>query len=158
MPKSISLMSPSFRIITFSGLTSRWMTPSECAWASARQTSTAISAATSENPSGAPVQELLERLPVDELGDDVRARRPEPRVVEDLQDVLVAQLGHRLRLAFEARLRLGLAGQVLVEDLDRHLALQGLVLRAIHDRHATLAHLFDELIPFGNAGLLHPSP
>ena len=82
----------------------------------------------------------------------------EPRVVEDLEDVLVAELGHGLRLAFEARLRLGLTGQVLVEDLDRHLALQGLVLRAIHDRHTTLTHLFDERVTLGNAGLLHPSP
>ena len=69
----------------------------------------------------------------------------------------MAELGHGLRLAFEARLRLGLTGQVLVEDLDRHLALQGLVLRAIHDRHTTLTHLFDERVPLGNAGLLHPS-
>ena len=82
----------------------------------------------------------------------------DPRVVEDLQDVLVAQLGHRLRLALEARLRFGLAGEVLVQDLDRDLALESLVLRAIHDRHATLAHLFDELVPIGNPGLLHPSP
>ncbi len=47
IPKSISLMRPSFRIITFSGFTSRWMTPRPCAWPSARQTSTQISAAIS---------------------------------------------------------------------------------------------------------------
>ena len=67
--------------------------------------------------------------------------RVEARVVEDLQDVLVAQLGDRLRLALEARLRLGLGREVLVEDLDRDLALQRLVVRAIHDRHTALAHL-----------------
>ena len=54
--------------------------------------------------------------------------------------------------------RMTVTGQVLVQDLDGHLALQGLVLRAIHDRHTTLTHLFDERVPFGNAGLLHPSP
>ncbi len=70
----------------------------------------------------------------------------------------MAQLRHGLRLPFEAGLRIGLAGQVLVEDLDRHLALQGLVMRAIHDRHTTLTHLFDERVTLGNAGLLHPSP
>ena len=70
----------------------------------------------------------------------------------------MAQLGHRLRLALEARLRFGLGGEVLVQHLDRDLALQRLVLRAIDDRHAALAHLFDEPVPLRNLGLLHPSP
>ena len=49
MPKSISLMRPSVRTMTFSGFTSRWRTPTPCAWPSALHTSTQIIAATSGN-------------------------------------------------------------------------------------------------------------
>ncbi len=52
IPKSISLMAPSERIITFSGLTSRWMTPNWCACSSACATSEAIMAAISGSGSG----------------------------------------------------------------------------------------------------------
>jgi hypothetical protein len=103
-------------------------------------------------------QELLQRLAVDELRDDVRARRLGARVVEDLQDVLVTQLRDGLRLALQARLRFVVGGQVLVQQLDRDLTLERLVLGAIDDRHTTLSHLFDELVPLRYAGLLHPSP
>jgi len=109
-------------------------------------------------PDGPRAEELLQRLPVDELGDDVRARRAGPRVVEDFEDVLVPQLRHRLRLALEAGLGFRLSREVLVQNFDGNLTLQRLVLRAIDDRHTTLAHLFDESIAIGNPGLLHPSP
>ena len=46
-------------------------------------------------------QELLERLSVDELGDDVRRRGILARIVEDLQDSVVVQLGDGAGLAFE---------------------------------------------------------
>ena len=157
-PKSISFSMPSLRTMTFSGLTSRWMMPSEWACTSAPPISMAISAATS-GAGGLPVgHELLERLPVDELGDDVRGRRFVARVVEDLHDVVVVQLGHRLGLALEARLRLGLGQQVRVQHLDRHLALQRLVVRPVHDRHAALADFFDDPITGGEPSLQHEEP
>ena len=68
--------------------------------------------------------ELLERLAVDELGDDVRLRVFARRVVEDLEDVLVAQLGDCLGLALEPVARLLVVGEVLVQDLDRDGPLQ----------------------------------
>ena len=95
-------------------------------------------------------QKLLQRLAVDEFRDQVGALRVGARVVEDLQDVVVPQLRHRLRLALEPRLGFGLGRQVAVQHLDRHLALQAVVLRAVHDRHATLADLFDQPVARGN--------
>ena len=93
IPKSISFTTPSVRIMMFSGFTSRCRIPAAWAWASARQTCSTIHRAdlgVGDRPLGDP---LLERLAVDELGDDVA--RPGglggvgAGVVEDLEDVLV---------------------------------------------------------------------
>ena len=55
--------------------------------------------------------------------------------VEDLDDVGVHQPRGRLRLALEARHEGGVVGEVLGEQLDRHLALQAQVEREVHGRH-----------------------
>jgi hypothetical protein len=68
--------------------------------------------------------ELLQRLTVDELGNDVALAARLRRVVEDLEDVLVAKLRDGLRFTLEAVARLLLFREVLVEDLDRDGALQ----------------------------------
>ncbi len=67
----------------------------------------------------------------------------------------MVELGHRLRLSFEAGLRLGVGGEVLVQQLDRDLALQRLVVRAKDDGHAPLTDLVDEPIALGDLGFLH---
>src|SRR5262249_47044106 len=90
--------------------------------------------------------ELLERLAVDELGDDVALGAFLGRVVEDLEDVLVAELRDRLGLALEAIARLLVVGEVLVEGLDRDRSLERSIEPAIHDRHAALAHTSQQLV------------
>jgi hypothetical protein len=67
---------------------------------------------------------LLEGLALDELGDDVALAADLARVVEDLEDVLVAQLGHGVGLALEAVAGLVVIGEVAVQDLDRDVALE----------------------------------
>ena len=151
-------MSPSLRIITFSGFTSRWMIPTLWAWPSAPHTSTAISAAISGKPGVCVARNCFSVWPSMNSVTMYELDDSDARVVEDLEDVLVVQLRDGLGLALEARLRFGLGGQVVVQQLDRDLALERLVLRAIDDRHTTLAHLFDERVPLRYAGLLHPSP
>ena len=146
MPKSMSLMSPSSRIMTFSGFTSRWMTPNWCACSSARATSEAIISATSGKGSGSVGEKVLERAPVDELGDDVALGRVGSRVVEDLEDVLVAQLGDGVRLALQARARLFLPGEMRMQDLDRDLAVERRVGRFVDHRHTALPHLLEQAI------------
>jgi len=91
-------------------------------------------------------QELLQGLAIDEFRDDERRKRVIPRVVEDLHDAVVFQLGHGPRLALQARARFSLGEQVRVQDLDRYLASQSLVLRTIDDGHAALADFFDDSI------------
>src|SRR5690606_853341 len=90
--------------------------------------------------------ELLEGLAVDELGDDVALVGAGAGEVEDLEDVLVAQLGDRLRLALEPLARFLVIGQVAVQHLDRDLAAKRGVEPAVHDGHAPLTHLLEELV------------
>ena len=66
--------------------------------------------------------------------------------IEDLEDVLVAQLRDRVRLALEAIARLLVIREVLVEHLHRDLALQAPVAPAIDDRHPALAHTLEQLV------------
>src|SRR6185503_19936220 len=91
-----------------------------------------------------------EGLPVDELGDDVarslRLRLVGSGVVENLEDVLVPQLGHRLGLALEPIARLLVVGQVLVEHLDRDDALELAIDAAIHDRHPALPDALEQFV------------
>ena len=91
-------------------------------------------------------EEVLERAAVDELGDDVALGRVGPRVIENLEDVLVAQLGDGVRLALQPRARLCLAGEVRVQHLDRDLAIERRVGRFVDHRHAALAHFLEQAV------------
>ena len=91
-------------------------------------------------------EEVLERPAVDELGDDVALRRVGTRVVEDLEDVLVAQLGHRVRLALQSRARLLLAGEVRMQDLDGDFAVERCVGAFVDHGHAALPDLLEQAI------------
>src|SRR4029078_2275976 len=68
------------------------------------------------------------------------------RVVEDLEDVLVAQLGHRLRLALEAIARLLIIRQGLVQHLDRDHALEPAIKAAIDDPHPALPDALEQFV------------
>src|SRR6185312_13497932 len=67
-------------------------------------------------------------------------------VVEDLEDVLVAQLGDGLCLALEPVARLLVVGEVLVQDLDRDRALERAIDPSIDDRHPALADALQQLV------------
>ena len=81
-------------------------------------------------------------LPAVDHGDDVRVRQPRDGA----------------RLAAEALEVLGVLGVVLVEDLDRDLALELAVVRTEHAGHATGSHELLELVAVGDqiAGLRGP--
>ncbi len=49
--------------------------------------------------------------------------------------------GHGPRLALEAGEAVGIVGHLLRQHLDRHVPVEPLVVRAVHDAHATLADL-----------------
>ena len=55
--------------------------------------------------------------------------------VKDLRNVRMAQLGHGLALALKARRELGVAGEMRIKQLKRHILVQGAVTCAIHQPH-----------------------
>ena len=66
--------------------------------------------------------------------------------VEHLDDVRMAQLRHGLRLGVEARDDLLRVAQVRVDDLDRDLAPEAPVARAVHRGHPAVANLLEDLV------------
>ena len=89
---------------------------------------------------------LLEGLTVDELGDDVRLGVRLRGVVEDLEDVLVAKLRHRLRLALEPVARFLVIGEVFVQHLHGDHALQRAIDAAIDNGHPALPDSIEQLV------------
>src|SRR4029079_8784315 len=89
--------------------------------------------------------ELLQRLTVDKLGDDVALAARLRRVVENLEDVLVPQLCDGLGLALEPVASLLVVGEMLVEDLDRDGALQRAIDASIDNSHPALADTLQQL-------------
>ena len=86
-----------------------------------------------------------ERRAVDELHDEGfdAAALLEP---EDRGDVGVMELRQKLRLALESRQALLVLGELGWQDLDRHLAIEPGVGRAIDLAHAALAELGGDLV------------
>jgi hypothetical protein len=88
---------------------------------------------------------LSEILAVDELHDDRAGRRlgrtSLARLFDavHLRDVGVIEGGERLRLSVEARQPLGVARDEWRHDLQRHVAMEPRVARAVHLSHAALA-------------------
>src|SRR5262249_53885100 len=72
------------------------------------------------------------------------ARTAEP---EHLHGARARELPHRTRLALEARLEARLRGHLAVEELDRHLARELEVFRAIDVPVASLPDLLQDLVP-----------
>jgi hypothetical protein len=58
----------------------------------------------------------------------------------------VRERGHRLRLPLEPRERVGIGGDAFGEDLDRHLAVQARVARAVDLAHAAGAEGSQNLV------------
>ena len=102
-------------------------------------------------------QDLRARLPVDVLHDDEVAVRlvVEPEV-EDLDDVGVHEPGGGQRLALEARHEARVVGQVLGQQLDRHVALQPRVERQLDGGHAADAEAALEPVAVGEELVGHP--
>ena len=99
------------------------------------------------------LQELAQGRAADELDDEVLLGLVGLADVEDLDDVRVAELGHRLRLGVEARDDLARIAQVGMDDLDGDLAPEAAIARAVHGRHPAVADLLEDLV-FGELG--HP--
>ena len=95
--------------------------------------------------------ELLQRRSADELGDDV-GRLAVAGEVEDLEDVGIVKLGHRPGLAREAAAAVGTGGQVWVEDLDGHLAIELAIPGPVDLRHAAAPHQLSELVAIARPG------
>ena len=113
------------------------------------------------------VEDAAQAGTFDELADDVPGLLARGRnEVVHRQDRRVANGGHRVRLAAEPGLELGAPGEESVHDLDRDVAAQLRVARAIHGRHAAAAELGldeepsqflpDEADLRGLAGVNHP--
>ena len=95
----------------------------------------------------APRDELSQRLPFEKLGDDVGCPLVGPHVV-DGEDVRVIQGGDGARLALEEGEAGGVGGDLLRQDLDRHLATQARVASSVDLAHAAGAdEIFDLVRP-----------
>jgi hypothetical protein len=93
---------------------------------------------------------VLERAPVDELGDQVLTAIELPDVV-DRHDVRVVQRGCGLRFALKTAAGSSV-GQVVGQKLDGDRPIQLRVARAVDDAHAALAELaFDTVWPQARA-------
>ena len=66
--------------------------------------------------------------------------------VVDGDDVRVVERAGRLGLVLEAAQPLGVLGEVGVDDLERHIAREPLVARAVDLAHAALAEERDDLV------------
>jgi hypothetical protein len=93
-----------------------------------------------------PADALLERLALDVLEHDVRAALVLAGV-DHADDVRVAELGDRARLAAEPLELVRVRRDLAVHQLDRHAALERLVERPIDGRHAAGADLGVEPVP-----------
>jgi hypothetical protein len=91
------------------------------------------------------LHELLEILPLDVLEDDELALVV-LAAVDHGDDVRVRELGDRPGLPAEALEVLGVLAVALVEDLQRDLALEQAVVRAVDRRHSAAADELLELV------------
>ena len=64
----------------------------------------------------------------------------------DLRDVRVVERGQRLRFAREARDAIRIVREHVGQDLDRDVAVQLRIARAIHLAHSAFAQLGDDLV------------
>ena len=96
-------------------------------------------------PSRSASDDLAQRPAVQQLHDGVGHAVVAPDVV-DGEDVRMRQRRHGVRLALEAGAAGGVAGDIRGEHLDRHLAPQPGVARAVHLAHAARTERPDDLV------------
>ena len=80
-----------------------------------------------------------------------RAVRKRPDIV-DADDVRVLERRGSPRLPLEAVERLGRHGHAKTEDLERHLAPEDAIPRAVDDAHPSAPERLDHLVPLSDAG------
>ena len=90
-------------------------------------------------------QDRGEVLALDELHDDVRARRVFAEV-EHGDDVRVAERRRGPRLVAEAREEVGVLAELGPQELDRHVALELRVARPVDRGHAALAEQLEQAV------------
>ena len=88
---------------------------------------------------------VSQRLPFEQLRHDVEDALVRSEIM-DGQDVRVRQRGDGLRLALEARQRVGVLRAVGRQDLDRHLAPEPRVPRPVHLSHPARAERRHDLV------------
>ena len=136
-PKSSTFTVPSVRTLMFAGLRSRWMIPCSCAASSASAICFAMGSASSIGI--APARDALRQIvALDEFHHE-RGHAPAFFEPVDGGDVRMIQRGQRLGFALEARQALGIVRERLGQDLDRDVAVQLRIARAIDLSHAPFA-------------------
>ena len=143
-PKSSTFTVPSARTLMFAGLRSRWMMPCSCAASSASAICFAIGSASS---SGIAPRAMRCERSSPSTSSITRARTP-LRFFEavDRGDVGMIQRRERLRFAREPREPIGIVRERVRQDLDRDVAIQLRVARAIHLAHAAFADLRGDFV------------
>ena len=138
-PKSSTLTVPSGVILMLAGFRSRWTIPFSCAASSASAIWRAIASASSTG-SGPRCEPLGERLALDQLQHE-RARRRCRALLEavDRADVRMVERREHPRFALEAREPLGIRREDVRQDLDRDVAPELRVARAIDLAHPARA-------------------
>ncbi len=163
IPKSVIFAPPSPLSSTFWGLTSRWTISLGMRRAERARDLDAVGERRGDLDRGLATDQVLERLAVDVLEHDVRSARLDPvhaargaRVplagVDHRDDVGMVELRHRARLATEALELIGVRGDLAVHQLDRDLALEHGVERAIHGAHATVPDARVEAVATAECG------
>ena len=92
------------------------------------------------------LENLPERRTAHQLDDEVLLGVLGRRDVEHLDDVRMPQLRDGLRLDCEAMRDLRVLAKVRVEDLDRDVAAEAPVVRAVHGGHASMTELVEHLV------------
>ena len=138
-PKSSTFTRPSLVTMTLAGFRSRWTMPFSCAAASASASSPAISM-TRVDREAALRDEQVERLSFDELHrEEVDALGLFDRVERD--DVRMVQRGDGAGFALEAREAIGIARRLGGQHLERDVAAELRVGRAVDLTHGARANL-----------------
>ena len=145
MPKSVTFARPSSSTMTFWGLKSRWMTPRRWAKRAARRIWIVRSAASAGSSGPCSRTSCFSVRPAT-YSIAMYGRAVGLAAVVDRDDVLVLQPRRRRGLAAEALDELLVAGEAVVQELQRDLALELQVVRAVHLRHAAGPDVLEDLV------------